>query len=130
MEKWRRRETGLSHFLAWLLQNVLGVENEIDYVSFEKPIKLIEADGRIHTRYIDAYIPDVKALIEQRGSEYSLDVKEHQSGGDELTPFKQAKRYNDNIPMRSRYRSRPAISWGIFEAASAAVLLFQYRKMP
>ena len=80
-----------------LLSKVMGVADVSEYIQFEKPVKLIEADGKIHTRFIDAYIPDVKVLIEQKGSTHALDVKEHQSGGEELTPFEQAKRYNDNI---------------------------------
>lgn len=48
-----------------LLQDVLGVENVMKYVLFEKPVKLPEGDGKVHTRYIDAYIPDAKVLIEQ-----------------------------------------------------------------
>lgn len=80
-----------------LLTKVIGVIDITDYIQFEKPVKLKEADGKIHTRYIDGYIPDVKVLIEQKGSTHRLDVKEHQSGGEELTPFEQAKRYNDNI---------------------------------
>lgn len=84
-------------FWIQLLQNVLGVHDATDYIQFEKPVRLFEGDGKIHTRYIDGYIPDVKVLIEQKGSNHRLDVKEHQSGGEELTPFEQAKRYNDNI---------------------------------
>ncbi len=80
-----------------LLTKVLGVTDITDYIQFEKPVRLYEADGKIHTRYVDGYIPDVKVLIEQKESNHRLDVKEHQSGGDELTPFEQAKRYNDNI---------------------------------
>ena len=37
-----------------LLQDVLGVENVMKYVLFEKPVKLPEDDGKVHTRYIDA----------------------------------------------------------------------------
>lgn len=48
-----------------LLQDVLGVENVMKYVLFEKPVKLPEGDGKVHTRYIDAYIPDAKVLNEQ-----------------------------------------------------------------
>lgn len=84
-------------FWIQLLHNVLGVDDPTKYIQFEKPVKLIEDDGKIHTRYIDGYIPDVKVLIEQKGSVHKLDEKEHQSGGKELTPFEQAKRYNDNI---------------------------------
>ena len=84
-------------FWIELLQNVLGVENVTEYINFEKPVKLQEKDGKVHTRYIDGYIHDVKALIEQKGSNHPLDVPEHQSGGEMLTPFEQARRYNDNI---------------------------------
>lgn len=84
-------------FWIQLLHNVLGVDDPTKYIQFEKPVRLIEDDGKIHTRYIDGYIPDVKVLIEQKGSVHKLDEKEHQSGGKELTPFEQAKRYNDNI---------------------------------
>ncbi len=90
----------------WLgmLQNVLGVANAIDYIQFEKPVKLPEGDGKIHTRYIDGYIKDVKALIEQKGSSHKLDEKEPQSGGEMLTPYEQAKRYNDNLPSSEKAR--------------------------
>ena len=37
-----------------LLQDVFGVENVMKYVLFEKPVKLPEGDGKVHTRYIDA----------------------------------------------------------------------------
>lgn len=87
-----------------LLQDVLGVENVMKYVLFEKPVKLPEGDGKVHTRYIDAYIPDVKVLIEQKGSVHKLDEKEYQSGGEQLTPYEQAKRYNDNLPLSEKAR--------------------------
>ena len=87
-----------------LLRDVLGVENVMKYVLFEKPVKLPEGDGKVHTRYIDAYIPDVKVLIEQKGSVHKLDEKEYQSGGEQLTPYEQAKRYNDNLPLSEKAR--------------------------
>ncbi|MDD6449516.1 MAG: methylase, partial [Lachnospiraceae bacterium] len=87
-----------------LLQNVLGVEDVTEYIQFEKPVKLPEGDGKVHTRYIDGYIPKVKALIEQKGSVHKLDEKEPQSGGEFLTPYEQAKRYNDNLPYDEKAR--------------------------
>jgi len=87
-----------------LLQNVLGVNNVTEYIQFEKPVKLPEGDGKVHTRYIDGYIPVVKALIEQKGSVHKLDEKEPQSGGELLTPYEQAKRYNDNLPYDEKAR--------------------------
>lgn len=56
-------------FWIELLQNVLGVKNPTEYIQFEKPVHLREGDGKIHTRYIDGYIPAVKALIEQTASQ-------------------------------------------------------------
>ncbi len=84
-------------FWIELLENILGVTNVTEYIQFERPVKVLEGDGKVHTRYIDGYIPDVKVLIEQKGSSHPLDVKEHQSGGDDLTPFEQACRYNNSI---------------------------------
>ena len=91
-------------FWIQLLQNILGVENATEYIQFEKPVKLREGDGKIHTRYIDGYISDVKVLIEQKGSKHPLDEKEPQSGGEMLTPYEQAKRYNDNLPFDEKAR--------------------------
>lgn len=91
-------------FWIELLQNVLGVEKATDYISFEKPVKLPEGDGKIHSRRIDGYIPSVKVLIEQKGSSHPLDEKEPQSGGELLTPYEQAKRYNDNLPFDEKAR--------------------------
>ena len=91
-------------FWIELLQNVLGVENATGYILFEKPVKLPEGDGKIHSRRIDGYIPSVKVLIEQKGSSHPLDEKEPQSGGELLTPYEQAKRYNDNLPFDEKAR--------------------------
>lgn len=87
-----------------LLHNVLGVDDVTDYIQFEKPVKLPEGDGKIHTRYIDGYIPSVKVLIEQKGSNHKLDDPEPQSGGEMLTPYEQGKRYNDNLPFEEKAR--------------------------
>lgn len=87
-----------------LLQNVLGIENPTGYIRFEKSVKLPEGDGKVHTRYIDGYIPDIQVLIEQKGSKHPLDEKELQSGGEMLTPYEQAKRYNDNLPLSEKAR--------------------------
>lgn len=55
-----------------LLSKVMGVEDVSDYIQLEKPVKLKEADGKIHTRFIDGYLPDVKVLIEQKGSNHKF----------------------------------------------------------
>ena len=91
-------------FWLQLLHDVLGAEDVTEYIRFEKPVKLPEGDGRVHTRYIDGYIPEVKVLIEQKGSKHALDEREPQSGGELLTPYEQAKRYNDNLPYEEKAR--------------------------
>lgn len=100
INKWKRggdEKQDCHAFWLGLLHDVLDVENTLDYIAFEKPVKLPESDGKVHTRYIDGYIPAVKVLIEQKGSKHPLDEKEPQSGGEMLTPYEQAKRYNDNL---------------------------------
>lgn len=89
-------------FWMELLHDVLGVETPTSYIRFEKKVKLPEADGKIHTRYIDGYIADVHVLIEQKGSKHALDEKEPQSGGELLTPYEQAKRYDNNLPKSEK----------------------------
>lgn len=85
----------------WLdiLDRVLGVEDATDRIDFQKKVIV---DG--HTKRIDAYIPETKVIIEQKTLGIALDKKGHQSGGIELTPYEQAKRYNDNLPYDEKAR--------------------------
>lgn len=85
-----------------LLQRVFGIDNISNYIEFEKPVdvELLAAKKTTKSstqRYIDAYIPSCKVLIEQKSSDVDLDTLQKQSGGDELTPYEQAKRYNDAL---------------------------------
>ena len=91
-------------FWIELLQNVMGVDHPTEYVNFEKRVQLLEDDGKKHTRRIDEYIPDVRVLIEMKGSEHPLDVPEPQSGGAMLTPVQQAERYNNALPFDEKAR--------------------------
>ena len=96
INKWRGK--GQEHqddqsFWIDLLHDVLGVEHPTDHIQFQKTVIV---DG--NTKFIDAYIPETKVLIEQKSSGISLDKKLTQSGGIELTPYEQAKRYKDNLP--------------------------------
>lgn len=76
-----------------ILERIMGVENVTDHIEFQKKVIV---DG--NTKKIDAYIPETKVLIEQKSLGIALDKKGHQSGGIMLTPYEQAKRYNDNLP--------------------------------
>ncbi len=70
-------------------------------IIYEKQVK-DPASGS--TKFIDAYIPHTKVLIEQKSSHIDLDKPEPQSGGDMLTPFQQAERYDNWLPLDERAR--------------------------
>ena len=87
-----------SRFWIDLLRNVLGVTYPEKHIEFEKKVKLT------HTSFIDAYIPQTKVLIEQKGAKIDLHKAYAQSDGTLLTPFQQAKRYADEMPNSIRPR--------------------------
>ncbi len=58
-------------------------------IEYEKPVKGVGS--------IDVYIPETRVIIEQKAPHKKLDVRYTQSSGDELTPFEQAKRYDDHL---------------------------------
>lgn len=74
------------------------VDEPTQKINFEKTVPL----G--HTSFIDAYIPHAKTLIEQKSSGIDLNKAKKQSDGSELTPFKQAGRYNDELPYSQKAR--------------------------
>lgn len=82
-----------------ILENILDVQNVTDHICFQKKVIV---DG--NTKRIDAYIPETKVLIEQKSFGIKLDQKIHQSGDIDLTPYEQAKRYNDNLPYDEKAR--------------------------
>ena len=82
-----------------LFQKVLCVEYPAKHLLFEKRVKLEDS-----TRYIDVYIPETKVLIEQKGSSIDLSKPELQSGGASLTPYNQARRYDNNLPLAEKAR--------------------------
>lgn len=100
--KWKGRgredEDGRSYWIDFL-SNVLGMENVTDRVEFEKKVVV---DG--NTKRIDVYIPETHVLIEQKSLGKALDHKIMNSGSIELTPYDQAKRYNDNLPYDEKAR--------------------------
>ena len=78
-----------------LLQEVYGIEDATKYYEAAKKVEVLESDGKKHSREIDIYIPSAKVLIEQKGVTIDLSKKGYQSGGDLMSPYEQAKRYND-----------------------------------
>ena len=103
-ERWKDKGNEEQHkhdYWKELLSEVFGI-NEHGYLEFEKSVPMLE-DGKKTTKYIDVYIPSVKALIEQKGIAFDLDTPE-QRGKSKVTPFEQAKRYNDWLPHNEKAR--------------------------
>ena len=83
-----------------LLQNVYGIENPVEYISFEDSIQ----NMMDKTSFIDGYIEKTKVLIEQKGRDRDLNKGIRQSDGSYLTPFQQALRYSASLPYSKRPR--------------------------
>ena len=86
-----------SYWLS-LLNNVFGVTNPEQYVTFEEQVKLD------HTSFIDVMIPSTHVMIEQKSIDKDLRKGIKQSDGSVLTPFQQAKRYSSELPYSQRPR--------------------------
>lgn len=92
-----------------ILGDVLGIGSPQNYIEFEKKVKrnVSHSDSlndRVHTNFIDAYIPETKVLIEQKGIKIDLNKAYEQSDGTVLTPYQQAKRYANEMPYDLRPR--------------------------
>lgn len=85
-------------FWLSLLHDVLGVEKPQNLIEFEKRIKLK------HTNFIDAHIASTRVLIEQKGIDINPAQSTKQSDGIKLTPFQQAKRYANEMPLSQHPR--------------------------
>lgn len=96
--KGREDEDDRSYWLD-IFQRVLGVVDATDKIDFQKKVLV---DG--NTKRIDAYLSETKVIIEQKSLGISLEKKIHNSGDVALTPYEQAKRYNDNLPYDERAR--------------------------
>ena len=81
-------------FWVSLLQDVYGMENVKEHVQFERRVIV---DGQ--QKYIDVYLPETRVMIEQKSMTKDLSKPEPQSGGISLTPYQQAKRYANNMPL-------------------------------
>ena len=98
MGKGKEDEDGRSYWID-LLSNVIGMDNVIECLNFEKKV-VVEGN----TKRIDVYIPETHVIVEQKSLGKALDQKIHNSGDIDLTPYEQAKRYNDNLPYDEKAR--------------------------
>ena len=96
VDTWKNRgyEKGDTHtFWLQFLRDVLDVSEPENYIKFEVPVKLK------HTSFIDAFFPDSKVIIEQKSLSENLTQAKSQSDGAALTPYEQAQRYGNSLPL-------------------------------
>ena len=96
-DKGREDEDARSYWIE-ILTNILGVDRVTERVDFEK--KVIGADG--NTKRIDVFIPETRVIIEQKSLGIALDKP--QAGHDGMTPYEQAKYYDNYLPFDERAR--------------------------
>lgn len=75
-------------FWIEFLGNVLGIGNVTHKIVFEKRVTV---DNQI--KFIDAYIPETRVLIEQKSIDKDLGKRMMQSDGAMRTPYEQARNY-------------------------------------
>ena len=95
--KGREDEDARSYWID-LLENIMGVEHVTDRVDFEK--KVVGPDG--NTKRIDVYIPETRVIIEQKSLGIALDRPQAGHGG--MTPYEQAKMYDNGLPFEEKAR--------------------------
>lgn len=81
-----------------LLQEVFGVQDPKRLITYEVKVALN------HVSFIDAQIPSTHVLIEHKSRGTDLSKAQRQSDGSMLTPFEQAKRYDNHLPYSKRAR--------------------------
>ena len=92
-------------FWLTLLQKVYGISEPEKFIQFEKPVHVDDLKtGRTTTKFIDAYLPATRIVIEQKSADVNLNKGEPQSDGSLLTPYQQARRYNGYLPDYERAR--------------------------
>ena len=71
-----------------LLRDVLGLEDIESAIKYQLPVKL-----KATTKFLDAWIPSTRVLIEHKTRGVKLDAPQAGHGG--MTPYEQAKEYDD-----------------------------------
>ena len=87
-----------SSYWVEILHDILEFGDVTQRVEFEKPV--IGPDG--NTKYIDVYIPETRVLIEQKSLGIPLDKP--QAGHAGMTPYEQAKMYDNGLPFDEKAR--------------------------
>ena len=88
---------GYQKFWISLLGDVLGVDDVMSRISFQSPVQL-----KGTTKFLDAWIPETRVLIEHKARGVKLDAPQSGHGG--KTPFEQALEYNIARPYSEKAR--------------------------
>ena len=80
-----------------LLSEVLGIADIKGFIKYQKPVHY-----KGTTKFLDAWIPSTKVLIEHKTR--GVDLDQPQAGHDGQTPFQQAWDYDNNRPVREKAR--------------------------
>lgn len=93
-------EKGQTHsFWLSLMRDIFAVSLPEAEIQFEVRVKVGSA-----TKFIDAYLPRTRVLVEQKKATVKLDEAGNQSDSEKLTPYQQAKRYADNLEYSRKPR--------------------------
>ncbi len=88
---------GYQKFWLSLLGEVLRMENVMSRIQFQSPVQLKDT-----TKFLDAWIPETRVLIEHKSRGIKLDAPQSGHGG--KTPFEQALEYNIARPFSEKAR--------------------------
>ena len=99
VNKWKDREGyekgEAQSFWNSLLRDIFDVARPEEYIDYENRVY----NDNKSRDFIDGYIGKTRVLIEQKSSKVDLNKKEKQSDGSSLTPYEQAKKYADSLPV-------------------------------
>ena len=96
-------KSGCQQYWNMLLGELLGMSDLASGIRYEVPVKLPTTNHQLPTtKYLDAWIPSTRVLIEQKSRGVKLDAP--QPGHDNMTPFEQAKFYDDHRPFDEKAR--------------------------
>ena len=80
-----------------LLGEVMGVADVKSRIKYQVPIQLKDT-----TKFLDAWIPETRVLIEHKSRGVNLDAPQSGHGG--LTPYEQAAEYDNARPFDEKAR--------------------------
>ena len=88
---------GYQKFWLSLLGDVLGMDDVMSRISFQSPVQLKDT-----TKFLDAWIPETRVLIEHKARGVKLGAPQAGHGG--KTPFEQALYSNRLSAVRNHTR--------------------------